>query len=131
MPAFPPARREAPMAAPQTTADLIDLVRKARLLPEDRLRGYDLLLATISDPPPSPAAPPAGRTGAGLRTPLQGGLLPKGKWRNFVRAGKYKLLEHIGTGGRGQVFLCEHIRMGRGVAIKIPPADKAAEKVSR
>src|SRR5947209_13182461 len=67
---------------------------------------------------------------AGLLTALQAGLLLKGKWRNFQICGKYKLLEHLGQGSMGQVFLCEHSRMRRRVAIKVLPPEKAADPVS-
>ena len=49
-----------------------------------------------------------------------------GKWRGFT-IGKYKLLERIGFGGMGQVFLCEHMYMRRRVAIKVLPPAKAEE----
>src|SRR5262249_27217213 len=35
--------------------------------------------------------------------------------------GKYKVLERIGLGGMGQVYLCEHERMRRRVAVKVLP----------
>src|SRR5437899_12720703 len=40
-----------------------------------------------------------------------------GKWKRFT-IGKYKVLERIGTGGMGQVFLCEHKLMRRRVALR-------------
>ena len=43
----------------------------------------------------------------GLLTKFQAGQLLKGKHRGFV-LGKYKLLDRIGMGGMGQVFLAEH-----------------------
>ncbi|MCX7665742.1 MAG: serine/threonine protein kinase [Gemmataceae bacterium] len=46
-------------------------------------------------------------------------LFLNGKWRNFFLANKYKVMEHIGSGAMGQVFLCEHRFMKRLVAIKI------------
>ena len=65
----------------------------------------------------------------GLLTILQAKQILRGKWRNFILAGKYKLLEYLGSGGMGQVYLCEHMRMGRRVAVKILPPEKAAEQV--
>ena len=63
----------------------------------------------------------------GLLTDLQARLLLKGKWRNFILCGKYKILEPLGTGGMGHVYLCEHIRMHKLVAVKILDADKSAD----
>ena len=51
-----------------------------------------------------------------LLTYFQAEQFMLGKWRGFT-IGKYKLLERIGFGGMGQVFLCEHMYMRRRVAI--------------
>lgn len=52
--------------------------------------------------------------------------LLKGKWRGFFLQNKYKLLELIGSGGMGKVFLAEHLLLGQFVAIKILPENKDA-----
>jgi serine/threonine protein kinase len=52
-------------------------------------------------------------------TPYQGRQLLNGKHRGFYLDGKYKLLEMLGSGGMGKVFLAEQISMHRLVAIKI------------
>jgi serine/threonine protein kinase len=62
----------------------------------------------------------------GLLTYFQAEQFMLGKWRGFT-IGKYKLLERIGFGGMGQVFLCEHMYMRRRVAIKVLPPAKAEE----
>src|SRR5205814_9357087 len=41
--------------------------------------------------------------------------------------GRYKLLERIGVGGMGQVFLCEHMFMKKRVALKVLPPAKAEQ----
>ena len=53
-----------------------------------------------------------------LITPWQHGKLCEGHSEGFF-LGKYKLLDHLGTGGMGSVFLAEHCRMRRRGAIKI------------
>jgi serine/threonine protein kinase len=64
---------------------------------------------------------------AGLVTNFQNEQLLKGKFRGFS-IGKYKVLERIGAGGMGQVFLCEHPHLRRRAAIKVLPVDRASEE---
>jgi eukaryotic-like serine/threonine-protein kinase len=52
-----------------------------------------------------------------------------GKWRRFT-IGKYKVLERLGSGGMGSVYLCEHKFMRRRVAVKVLPAAKAEDPSS-
>ncbi len=63
----------------------------------------------------------------GLLTHFQAEKLMAGRWRGFVISGKYRLLALLGTGGMGQVYLCEHILMGRRVALKVLPRKQAED----
>src|SRR5579884_4109945 len=63
----------------------------------------------------------------GLLTKFQADQVLQGKARGFVLGGKYKLLEHLGAGGMGTVYLCEHTTMRRRVAIKVLPVAKARD----
>src|SRR5205085_12634350 len=47
----------------------------------------------------------------------------------FIISGKYKLMEHLGTGGMGSVYLCEHVLMRRRVALKVLPTDRVTDPV--
>ena len=40
--------------------------------------------------------------------------------------GKYRVLERLGSGGMGTVYLCEHLLVGRRVAVKVLPNNLAA-----
>ncbi|MBN9521684.1 hypothetical protein J0H58_24750 [bacterium] len=56
----------------------------------------------------------------GLLTPFQAAQLLRGKSRRFV-IGRYKVLDRIGLGGMGEVFLAEHLDMRRRAAVKVLP----------
>ncbi|HEV3006361.1 MAG TPA: serine/threonine-protein kinase [Pirellulales bacterium] len=62
-------------------------------------------------------------TEAGLLTDWQSRQLLEGRNRGFF-VGKYKLLDHLGSGGMGSVFLAEHVLMRRRVAIKVLPTGR-------
>ncbi|MEZ6142724.1 MAG: serine/threonine-protein kinase [Zavarzinella sp.] len=59
----------------------------------------------------------------GLLTKFQARLLLQGKWKNFLIDNKYVILDQLGKGGMGTVFLCEHRHMKRRVAIKVLPPE--------
>jgi serine/threonine protein kinase len=111
--------------SPLTVPDLCDLIAKSELVGRTILGDYLAQLRAAG------AVPDAAREFAGLAvrdkllTPFQARLLLQGKWKNFFLAGKYKVLDHLGTGGMGSVFLCEHRHMRRRVAVKILPPDPA------
>jgi eukaryotic-like serine/threonine-protein kinase len=66
----------------------------------------------------------------GQLTRFQAEKLMNGRWRGFVIAGKYRLLERLGAGGMGAVYLCEHLTMGRRVALKVLPLAQAEDPAS-
>jgi serine/threonine protein kinase len=66
----------------------------------------------------------------GLLTHFQAEKLVAGRWRGFIISGKYRLLERLGAGGMGAVYLCEHILMGRKVALKVLPVQQAEDAAS-
>lgn len=107
------------MASPTRADELIDLLRKSRVLDDARLDDY-LKRSSASLPAEAPALAKALVRDA-LLTPFQAEQLMAGKYRGF-ELGKYKILERIGSGGMGQVYLAEHAMMRRRVAIKVLPA---------
>ena len=56
----------------------------------------------------------------GMLTSWQSDKIKEGKYRGFF-LGKYKLLGHLGSGGMSTVYLAEHTKMHRRVAIKVLP----------
>ena len=111
------------MPAPATAADFLEMVRKSGLVPEEKLSstvqrlrsaqpGIDLVASALIQ--------------AGLLTRFQVKQVKQGRYKRFTLAEKYRLLELLGVGGMGAVYLCEHAFMHRLVAVKVLPVDKIA-----
>lgn len=64
---------------------------------------------------------------SGALTQYQAGRILNGETRGLV-LGDYLILETIGAGGMGQVYLAEHRRMGRRVALKTLPSAVADDE---
>ncbi|MFO0808321.1 MAG: serine/threonine-protein kinase [Gemmataceae bacterium] len=111
------------MAALTSTDQFLEVLRKSKLVDEKRL---DSVLASLPDGlPEKPKTLAEQLYRQGVLTHFQASQLLQGKWRGYLIAGgKYKLLELLGVGGMGCVYLCEHLRMKRLVAIKVLPGEK-------
>src|SRR5579884_2404581 len=113
------------MPAPTQCNELLDLVRESGVVEDKRLETF---LEQRSGPlPEDPKALAEEMFQAGLITGFQKTQLLQGKRRGFIIGDKYILLEHLGAGGMGSVFLCEHKVMRRRVAIKILPPNFAKD----
>ena len=108
-----------------STNDLLDKLRKSKLVENDRL---DEAVARIQ----REAGTVGGDDGPALAEKLvaakiitswQRDQLIEGHYKGFFLGdGKYKLLGLLGTGGMSRVYLAEHSKMQRLVAIKhLPP----------
>src|SRR5262245_45437205 len=106
------------MPAPQTVPDFLALLRQSSLVAEATLEQF--LKKHPSALRGRPSAMAGLLTDEGLLTHFQADQLLRGKWRRFS-IGRYTVLEQIGTGGFGSVYLCEHRHMRRKVAVKILP----------
>ena len=115
------------MPAPATVADLVDLIRKSGLVPEDRLQEEVDRLAASGAAPKTVDQLAQSLVRAGLLTRFQAKQLKIGRYKRFEIAGKYRLLELLGIGGMGAVYLCEHMFMKRLVALKVLPVEKLGE----
>ena len=118
------------MPAPVSNDDLTDVILKSGVIEEGRLRAYVKKLAdSESGLPPDPNKLGGLMVRDGILTYFQAEQLLQGKWKRFF-IGKYKVLERLGVGGMGQVFLCEHKLMKRKVAVKVLPAAKSNDEAA-
>lgn len=101
---------------------LLDLIEKSRLVDEDQLTpAVDAYRAQHNGELPQDSAPLAEfLIDRKLITRWQCDKLATGKHKGFF-LGKYKLLDHIGTGGMSSVYLAEHVLMHQRRAIKVLP----------
>ena len=113
------------MPKPATLLDLVAVIRASRLVAESRLQAA---LAGHDGRPP--AALLDGLVTDGTCTAFQAAHLAAGRWRGFV-LGPYRLLDRLGGGGMGQVFLAEHTTTGRAVAVKLLAANLADDPTAR
>jgi serine/threonine protein kinase len=110
---------------PSSFTTFLDYVRRSGLLDAKRFEEYLQQFRATSGQAADPVQLADALIRDGLLTQFQADQLLRGKYRNFIINGKYKLLERLGAGGMGSVFLCEHQVMRRRVAIKVLPAAQA------
>lgn len=117
------------MAVPASTSEFLDLLNKSGVADQKKLEGYLLRQQSSGVAPTDPKMLAALLVRDGYLTQFQAEQLLAGKWKRFS-IGKYKVLERLGSGGMGSVFLCEHKLMRRRVAVKVLPTAKAADQAA-
>jgi serine/threonine protein kinase len=112
------------MHAPTTAPDLVARARSSGLIEPERLDGY---LARLEQRAGALAADAlAGLlVRDGLLTRFQADALLRGTSAKLV-LGKYRILDRLGSGSTGTVYLAQHVRMNRRVALKVLPPERAA-----
>src|SRR5829696_8346061 len=108
------------MPAPQTVPELLDRLRRSGLVPADRLEGFLVGLNTSGRAPKKPAELLSLLIDAGMISQFHADRLAVGKYKGF-QLGSYLILDQLGTGGMGQVYLAEHTAMRRLVGLKVLP----------
>jgi eukaryotic-like serine/threonine-protein kinase len=117
------------MPAPTTVDEFLELVRKSGVVEDKRLAAHLERLRAAGTLPPEPPRLAGQLVHDGVLTHFQAEQFLQGKWKRFT-IGKYKVLERLGSGGMGHVYLCEHLLMRRRVAVKILPTAKAEDSSS-
>jgi serine/threonine protein kinase len=117
------------MPSPSSSAEFLELVQKSGLVEDKRLNAYSERLRADNTLPPEAKILAQQMIQDGILTQFQAEQILQGKWRRF-NIGKYKVLERLGAGGMGSVYLCEHKLMRRRVAVKVLPTAKATDPSS-
>src|SRR6476620_2515814 len=105
------------MATAANPSELLELIQKSGVLDEKRLEAYLQKLSASGTLPTDVTKLAAMFVRDGMLTQFQAEQLLQGRWKRFS-IGKYKILEKLGKGGMGSVYLCEHKLMRRRVAVK-------------
>jgi serine/threonine protein kinase len=98
---------------PKSTAELVDLLRKSGAANPEKIAGL-----SEQSLPADPNQAAAELVARGLVTRFQAQQLLAGRHRGF-RIGAYTILDLLGRGGMGAVYLGEHRDLQRKVAIKV------------
>jgi serine/threonine protein kinase len=117
------------VAVPNTADDLLGMARRTGVVNEALLDACVVRLVSAGGLPAAPADLAEALVRERVLTAYQAEQLLRGKWRRFI-IGKYKILDRLGEGGMGSVFLCEHAFMRRRVAVKVLPPSRAANPSS-
>ena len=115
------------MSAPTTTATFLELGVKSGLLEKSAIDAYWLEVKKTGTNFVTPRDLADGLIRAGLLTNFQAEKLLSGRWRGFLISSKYRLLDRLGSGGMGMVYLCEHVLMSRRVALKVLPINQGED----
>lgn len=133
------------MPQPDTIQDVLTLVRKSRVVDDIRLTVFLDLLHTTGLIPAgtapnhpntrderqlTPASTLSLMVEQGLLTRYQADELAAGRWWGLCIGG-YRILEPIGRGGMGRVFLAEHGLLAKQVAVKVLVRDLQADPAAR
>src|SRR5262245_39692958 len=116
------------MPAPASATEFLDLVRRSQLLPDEKLDEVITRHRLGGTLPNSLDQIASLLVREGQLTFFQAKQLKLGRYKRFTIGSKYRLLELIGAGGMGAVYLCEHTLMRRLVALKVLPVEKLEDK---
>jgi serine/threonine protein kinase len=101
------------MTRPLTVQDVFEALGRDRLVEPSRLRAF-----ADRHAPASPAAALDRLVADGLLTAFQADEVAAGRGA-LLWLGAYRVLDRLGRGGTGHVYLAEHAVLGRKVAVKV------------
>jgi serine/threonine protein kinase len=116
------------MPSPATIDAFLEIVRKSNQVDPERLEAY--LRQRSTGLPGTPKKLAASLIRARVLTIFQAEQFLLGKHKGFQLAG-YRIVERIGVGGTGTIYLGEHALMKRRVAIKVLPTPLANDIAAR
>src|SRR5262245_48761531 len=111
------------MATTTSSAEFVERLRDSGICAEGQLEHF-LRKGSGEDPPETIATDLVRK---GLLTDYQTKKILNDQARELLIAGKYRVLQLLGRGGMGSVYLCEHLRMRRLVAIKLMPRGRESD----
>ena len=121
--------RSGTMPAPCSFQELIDLIRSSGIIEEESIASYFERREDSDDLARERRGVLEDMVREGLLTNFQAEQFLQGKKSGFA-IGHFKILERIGVGGMGQVYLCEDTLIPRRVAVKVLPPAKADQPVA-
>src|SRR5882724_1188817 len=118
------------MPAPASATEFLDILRKSGLIPAEKLDALLERMHAAGTTPQTLDQLANLLVRESLLTFFQAKQLRLGRYKRFTIGSKYRLLELIGAGGMGAVYLCEHTLMKRLVALKVLPVEKLEDPSS-
>jgi serine/threonine protein kinase len=118
------------MAAPVTIHDFVGVLRRSKVVADEVLDGFLRERHDRWRQLNSPAQAAAMLFHGGLLSQFQAKHLLAGRAKGFWIK-RYLVLEELGSGGMGRVFLCEQTPMNRLVAVKVLPSQTPAGALER